>query len=181
MKREEQVSEAVARLDTAASEQQDLAWAKLRPLGFGVVRFMRQAFPHFRTWQGRTALVYYATRYARIADEAVELGLAATEDRSYMVRYRACGLLAYSLTPEVLPALERMGSDPRPLVAQSAHAACNAIKAQNHHLFADRSLSGRTSWIVNDGDCGPNHSIPPLPSKWTRWRLGIRPAGGDSL
>nr|WP_137677267.1 hypothetical protein [Parerythrobacter lutipelagi] len=174
MSRDEQIANAVSQLDIAASDRQDAAWANLRPLGFGIVRYLLAAFPQFRTWQGRTALVYYATRYARISDDAVRLGILAASDRSYMVRYRACGLLAYSLNRDSLSVLERLSSDKRLLVARSAHAACNAIKAQNHHLFADRSLSGRTSWVVNEGDRAPGGSIPPPPSRIDRWRLGIR-------
>ena len=175
MTRDEQIAEAVARLDVTGAEQQDEAWVQLRPLGFGIVPFLLSAFPHFRTWQGRTALVYYATRYARISDEAVELGQLALKDRSYMVRYRACGLLAYSLREDVLDPLEKACDDGRELVATSARAACNAIRAGNHHLFADRSLSGRTTWSVNKGDIAPGERAPPLPSRITMRMKGIRP------
>ena len=176
MTRDEQLAQAVDRMDVAGTQQGEDAWVELRPLGIGIVRAFVEAYPRFRTWQGRTALVYHATRYARISDEAFQLGLMAMDDRSYMVRHRACALLAYSLRHDALPALERAAGDANEMVATSALAARNAILAGNHHLFVDRSLSGRAMWHVNDGD-GERAAgtAPPLPSRFQRWRLGIRP------
>lgn len=172
--REEQIALAVDRLDTRDADQLDAAWAELRPLGYGVVPYLLAAYPRFRTWQGRTAMAYHATRYARISTDAVELGLLALADKSYMVRYRACGLLAYALDSDALAALDRVARhDPREMVAHSALAAMNAIKAGNHNLFADRSLSGRTSWSVNPGDAPVGAPTTPLPSRIQRMRLGI--------
>lgn len=175
MTRDEEIAAKLDAMDVRGSDDGDAAWAQLRPLGVGVVPHLRAAYPRFRTWQGRCALAYYATRYARISEDAFQLGLTAITDKSYMVRYRACGVLAYSLRKNALPVLEAAASDEKPLVASSALAARNAILAQNHHLFADWSLSGRTTWSVNDGDHQPGEPAPPLPSRITRMRLGIRP------
>ena len=176
MTRDEQIAKAVARLDVTGAEDQDAAWVQLRPLGFAIVPYLSAAYPEFRTWQGRAALVYYATRYARVSEPAVDLGLTALNDRSYMVRYRACGLLAYSLEKRALERLGKALEDDRELVAQSAQAAINAIRAGNHHLFADTGLSGRTSWSVNPGDIAVGGKPPPIPSRLKRIVLGIRPA-----
>lgn len=174
--RDEQIGAAVDLIDTRDSLAQDQAWVQLRPLGYGVVAHLRAALPRFSTWQGRTALVYYATRYARVSDDAFPLGLAGLTDKSYMVRYRACGLLAYGLREDAIPSLRRVATDDaRELVAHSALAAINAILARNHNLFADRSLSGRTSWSVNPGDGHLAAPIPPLPSEAECQRLGIKP------
>lgn len=175
MTRDEQIAAAVDALDVRGADEGDAAWAQLRPLGVGVVPYLCAAYLRFRTWQGRCALAYYATRYARISEDAFQLGLTAITDKSYMVRYRACGVLAYSLRKDALPALEFAAKDVKPLVATSALAARNAILAQNHHLFADRSLSGRTTWTVNHGDHPLGEPAPPLPSRFTRMRLGIKP------
>jgi len=166
----------VDQIDTRDSFALEAAWAQLRPLGYAVVAHLLAAYARFRTWQGRTALVYYAARYARLSDDAVPLGLLALADKSYMVRYRACGLLAYALQEENLPALRRVEQqDLKPLIRQSAQAACNAILARNHNLFIDHSLSGRSNWIVNPGDWLPEEKRPALPSLDQRLRLGIRP------
>ncbi|MEZ0243026.1 MAG: hypothetical protein ACAH11_06590, partial [Sphingomonas sp.] len=90
----------------------------------------------------------------------------ALKDKSKLVRYRACGLLAYALRKEAIPALEAMRGDPDWQVRQSAKAAVFAIRERNHHLFIDRAGSGRAFWEVNRDD-------PPgkRPSWLTRLRM----------
>ncbi|GAA4642729.1 hypothetical protein GCM10023115_07230 [Pontixanthobacter gangjinensis] len=168
--RREQISAAVAALDVREVESQEMAWAQLRPLGFGVVPYLLDAYSTFRTWQGRCALMYYSTRYSRQSPSALGLGLLGLSDRSYMVRYRACGLLAYALNKEAVPALEQLAEcEGRDLVLTSAKAAMNAIKAGNHNLFVDQRLSGQSSWTVNPGD-----AQQPVPSRVKRLMLGIQ-------
>lgn len=152
MELSDRIEEAVNRLDQKSSNAIDEAWSELRPLGFGVVPYLRAAYPRFRQSAGRCALVYYSVRYARIGTDAVELGLAALGDRAKIVRYRACGLLAYSLNLKALAPLVAMQDDPDSLVRSSAEAAVLAIRHGNHHLFVDRDLSGRSFWHVNPGD-----------------------------
>lgn len=132
--------------------QEEQAWAALRPLGEAVVPFLREAFPLFRKWQGRTSLVYHAIRYARISEDAFQLGLMAITDKSVMVRYRGCGLLAYSLRTEAVAPLERLLDHPVPRTDQDIRAALDAIRSGNHHRFVDRDNSGMTTWRVNEND-----------------------------
>ncbi|MCK6474305.1 MAG: HEAT repeat domain-containing protein [Planctomycetes bacterium] len=151
---EAQVRALVAQMDTADSAQSEQAWSKLRSLGQDAVPFLLEAFPRFRKWQGRRDLVFHAIRYARTSEPAFQLGLAALKDRSTIVRYRACGLLAYALRPDAVPALEPLASHPDPKTAEDARAALDAIKHRNHHYFVDRSHTGRSFWEVNEGDAG---------------------------
>ena len=147
------IVECVQAMDQKSFLEIEKAWAQLRPLGFAVVRYLRDAYPHFSHGEGRTALVYYATRYARQSDDAFALGVAALADRAYAVRSRACGLLAYAQKKEALAALEQVArEDPRASVRDDARAAMHAIEQCNHHLFIDRDGSGRTFWRVNPGD-----------------------------
>ena len=165
------IAAAIAGLDLRGGEAGDEAWAKLRPLGFAVVPYLLDSYPKMRTWEGRCAAVYHSTRYSRISGEAFELGILALRDRSYMVRYRACGLLAYSLRKDALAALEDVSvSDDRDFVISASQAAINAIKAQNHNLFVDRRLSGASFWHLNAGD--EEQALPSLPK---RLMLGIHP------
>jgi hypothetical protein len=69
-----------------------------------------------------------------------------------MVRYRACGLCAYSLRQEALPSLQSLLSHKDGKTVEDAVAAIEAIEQQNHHLFVDRTHSGRSFWIVNESD-----------------------------
>ena len=108
----DQIRAAVSLLDSDSAEAEEAAWTDLRRLDAEVVPYMLEAYPHFRKRLGRVSLVYHATPFARIRDEAYWLGLKAQNDRATMVRYQACGLLAYSLRIEAVEHL-------RPLLSHS--------------------------------------------------------------
>jgi hypothetical protein len=148
----EQIRAAVKPLDTASTSAEELAWLELKPLGIAVVPYLAEAYASFKKWQGRTSLVFHSIRYARTSEEAFQLGLAALKDKSTVVRYRACGLLAYSLRQDALPSLAAACSHPDRKTAEDSIAAVDAIRNRNHHLFVDRSHSGSSFWVVNDGD-----------------------------
>ena len=146
------IRQLVADLDTRRSSEEELAWARLRPLGSAVVPHLAEAYPRFRTWQGRASLLYHAIQYARTEEAAFQLGLAALRDRSFVVRYRACMLVAYSLRDEAVPLLEDLLQHPEPRTAADAGAALDAIRQQNHHLFLDRDHSGKVFLRVRPSD-----------------------------
>jgi hypothetical protein len=148
----ETLREMVSKLDVAGVAALEAAWAPLREHGVDVVPWLLDAFPSFRTWQGRSALVYHAVRYARSSEEAFQLGVLGCRDRSYVVRYRACGLLAYSQRTDALGHLEPLLSHRDTRTVEDARAATDAIESRNHHYFIDWSHSGRSFWRVNDGD-----------------------------
>jgi hypothetical protein len=148
----EDIRAAVARLDTTSWRVGEDAWNYLRPTGEAVVPILREAYPRFRKWQGRVSLVYHAIRYARTSDDAFALGLAALNDKATLVRYRACGLLAYSLREEAIPPLEALLDHSDQRTIDDARAALDAIHSCNHHFFVDRSHSGMSFWQVNAGD-----------------------------
>lgn len=130
----------------------EAAWEQLRPLGAAVVPYLAAAFPRAKRWQARTALVFHAIRFARTSEAAFQLGLLALQDKSYMVRYRACMVLAYALNPEAVPALRLASSHADARTAEDARAALDAIRHRNHHYFVDRTHSGESFWQVNPGD-----------------------------
>jgi hypothetical protein len=88
-------------------------------------------------------------RYARESDDAVALGRDALHDRSKVVRYRACMLLAYSLRRDALPELREVLQS---LEGKAGHedveAAIDAITRQNHHYFIDRVHSGKVTLTI---------------------------------
>lgn len=147
----------VARLNSKREPERDQAWSELRPLGADVIPYLRAAYPDFTHGEGRVRLVYHALPYARVSEDAFQLGLAGLGDRSKVVRYRACALLAYSLRNDAIEPLRRLRGDPDWEVRQSCRAAEFAILEKNHHLFFDRRGDGRTAWQVNpeDGDGKP--------------------------
>ena len=148
----DEIRATVARLETPRALEEEEAWNALRPLGEAVLPYLREAYPRFRKAQGRRSLVFHAIRYARTSEDAFQLGLAALEDRATLVRYRACGLLAYSLRSEAIAPLERLLDHPDEATAADAWAAIDAIRNRNHHFFVDRDHSGRSFWKVNPDD-----------------------------
>ena len=142
----------VRSLDTTSSTAEEAAWSELKPLGESVVPYLAEFYPHAHKWQGRVSLIFHSIRYARTSPVAFHLALRALEDRSTLVRYRACALLAYSLRRDALPSLAKLLSHKDARTRADAHAAIDAIEQQNHHFFIDRRHSGRTQWIVNDED-----------------------------
>lgn len=146
------IRELVKSLDTASASDQEAAWVQLRPLGVDVVPFLADAFSSTKKAQGRAALVFHAIRYARISQTAFELGIRALNDKATLVRYRACGICAYSLRADAIPYLTELLKHSDPKTAVDAAAAIDAIKRKNHHYFIDRSHSGMSFWTVNPED-----------------------------
>jgi hypothetical protein len=139
----------------ADSPSAEAAWQALRALGADVAPYLMDAYATARRWQGRTALVFHAIRFARASEAAYALGLQALGDKSYMVRYRACMVLAYSLRADAIPALQALLQHTDARTREDATRALDAIHHQNHHYFVDRVHSGRSFWVVNETDKRP--------------------------
>ena len=127
------------------------AWHDLkRQAGAEAPRLLRQHYQNSRKWQARVSCLYHAIAYARHFPEAVQLGREALGDRSKVVRYRACMLLAVSLDKASLPVLRnaetQTGQDEETI--GNIRAALKAIENQNHHLFVDRDNSGKMTLNV---------------------------------
>ena len=150
-----EIRAVVQRLNSTTVAGEEAAWSELRGLGEAVVPYLREAYPTFKRWQGRVSLVYHSIRYARVSEDAFQLGLQALGDRATGVRYRACGLLAYSLRADALFRLNQLLQHEDANTIADAQAAITAIKKRNHHLFVDRDGSGRSFWVVNEEDRSP--------------------------
>jgi hypothetical protein len=148
----EVIRELVKQLDTTKSLDEERAWAQLRPLGADVVPFLAEHYVYARKWQGRASLVFHSIRYARASDAAFQLGVAALRDKATVVRYRACGLCAYSLRREAIPHLKELLIHQDRATVANAKAAIDAIRNSNHHYFIDRDHTGQSFWNVNEGD-----------------------------
>jgi hypothetical protein len=142
----------VKRLDTASVRDREEVWEQLRTLDAAVTPYLAEAYPAFRKAQGRVALVFYSIRYARISEDAFRLGVHALSDKATLVRYRACGLLAYSLRADAIPYLKTLLDHKDAPMVEDARAAIDAISSKNHHYFMDREHSGRTFWQVNEDE-----------------------------
>ncbi|MGH9213696.1 MAG: hypothetical protein ACRD2C_23925 [Acidimicrobiales bacterium] len=143
---------ALVSFDTADPADLEAAWGQLAPLGIEAVTHLVEAYRSARTWQGRSAAVLYATRFARESEEAFQLGVEALGDRARHVRTRACGLLAYSLREEAEGRLLLLCSHVDVATREDARAAVAALREHDHHRFKDRDGTGRVFWIVNQSD-----------------------------
>src|SRR5512138_796833 len=122
------IRQLVGKLDTAKALEGENAWAELSPLGVAVVPFLAEFYPKARKWQGRAALVFHVLRYARTSEIAFQLGLAALKDKATVVRYRACGVCAYSLRTEAIAPLKQLLQHPDSQTVADARAAIDAIQ-----------------------------------------------------
>ena len=109
------------------------------------------AFPQIKSWQGRNAILFEITRYARTHHDVVGLALSAAHDSAYMVRMQACGIMAYSLDKAAIPTLQELFQHRNAKTREDAAAAIDAIEHNNHHYWIDRDHSGGY-WIVNPSD-----------------------------
>jgi hypothetical protein len=149
---EADIKSLVSHLDTNDRAAAESAWAQLRCLGPSIVPYLAEFYPRAKRLEGRRAVVFHVIHHARTSEAAFQLGVAALNDRAYVVRYRACCVLAYSLRRDALPHLEASLLHKDPKTVADARAAIDAITNQNHHYFIDRSHTGRCFWEVNNGD-----------------------------
>lgn len=149
---DEAIRAALKRMDTTSSRALHEAATPLRELGERAVPYFRNFVPLAKTYQCRAALLHLATRYARTNRVAFEMGLEGCDDRSSLVRYRACGLLAYSLRKEALPRLQALLDHPDAKTREDAAAAIQAIRKKSHHRYINRDGKGFVRWVVNDSD-----------------------------
>jgi len=130
-------------LDGSGSDREWMAVEELRrKLGDNLPCYLHQKYKLERKAAPRSSCVYHSVRYARTSQEAIELGLAAIFDRSKIVRYRGCMLLAYAQKRDVLPKLKQaLEAIPRNSY-DDLLAAIDAIEYENHNYFVDRDHSG---------------------------------------
>ena len=141
----------VTAFHTKDDATREALWRQLREHGERVMPLFAELFPIAKWFQVRREIAFHAIRFARVSDDAFAIGRMAVEDKSSIVRYRGCCVLAYSLRPDALPALEKLLGHPDPRTDDDVRAAIDAIRSRNHHYFVDRGHTGRSFWLV-DGD-----------------------------
>ena len=140
----------LSQLDGSGSDQEYKAIAELRKLGDDLPKTLFEKYKTSKKWGERASCVYHCISYAREVDAASQLGIAALDDKSKAVRYRACMLLAYSLKREALPALtQKKASTDSEETLKDINAAIDAIEHQNSDFFVDRSHSGKIKLNLN--------------------------------
>lgn len=138
-------------LDGTGSSREYKAIRLLKEKDDELPQHLLERYRASRQWKARAACAFHAVFYARSSEVAVTLGREAIQDKARVVRYRASGLLAYSLRKDVLPDLREAARALRDKPGiEDLHAAIDAIEHQNHHYFIDREHSGRMTWDVEE-------------------------------
>jgi HEAT repeat protein len=149
-----EIRSLVTAFDTRDNAARDAVWQQLREFGERALPFFAELFPRAKRQEVRRDIAFHCIRYARTNEAAFRIGLAAIVDRSTLVRYRGCCILAYSLRLDAIPLLQKLLSHLDARTVADARAAIDAIENGNHHYFVDREHSGRVFWKVNIGDAG---------------------------
>ena len=136
------------RLDDPSSEENWGAIRELKRLDVDLPQVLFEHYKESRSWRARVSCVFFAIHDARENNIAVQLGIMALNDRSRVVRHRACSLLAYSLRDDALPYLRNLLMHHDTSTREDAQAAIDAIEHRNHNWFVDRDHTGRLMWTV---------------------------------
>jgi hypothetical protein len=149
MKRSDMMAdELLSRLDGSGSDDEWAAVMKLRERG-DFPHLLLERFRVSRAWKARSSCVYHAIRYARHDADAIAIGKEAITDKSKVVRYRGCMLLAYSQKKELLPILKHaLEGTNDPVGKADLLAAVGAIEHENHNFFVDRKHSGKAKMEI---------------------------------
>lgn len=142
------VDELLMQLDGSGSDAEWAAATKLRERD-DLPRLLLEKFRTSRAWKVRSSCVYHAIRYAQRNADSVAIGKEAIADKSKVVRYRGCMLLAYSQKKEVLPVLRHALETTADAEGRAdLLAAIDAIESGNHNFFVDRERTGKTTMEI---------------------------------
>lgn len=140
---EPDVERLLDRLDGSGSDLEWKAVLELRSrLGGSLPDRLLPRYLLAKRWPVRSSCVYHAVRYAKTSNAAVDLALLAVKDKSKVVRYEACMLLACSQRKDILPRLRDLLATTNEDTKADLLAAIDAIESQNQNFFVDPEHSG---------------------------------------
>lgn len=140
------IDNLLARVDGSGSDEEWKAINELRSrMGDELPDQLLGLYKKSKKWKVRSSCVYHSVRYARTSKAAIDLALLAVRDKSQVVRYRACMLLAYSQIKELLPILKLLLDAVDDSTKVDVRAAIDAIAFENQNFFVDRDHSGMTT------------------------------------
>lgn len=136
--------ELLAILDGKGSEKEHTAISDLSALfGEKLSYHLLELYKVSSKKNIRASCVYYCFDLAKTSADAKKLALLALADKSQIVRYRACQLLAYSQDKSLLKAMDLARKNISKNSVSDLDAAMDAIASQNQHYFRDRQHTGR--------------------------------------
>ena len=138
------VQELLAILDGKGSEKEYAAISELSALsGEKFSCHLLEFYKVSSKRNIRATCVYFCFDLAKTSADAKKLGLLALADKSQLVRYRACQLLAFSQDKSLLKAMELARENISKNSISDLDAAMDAIASQNQHYFKDRQHTGK--------------------------------------
>lgn len=148
---QEEIEQLLDRLGEGTEKAHDAIERAKAPRWKTMPTHLLRRYRQAKKWQERVTDVFLALPYARTDPDALVLGIEALGDKSKVVRYRACMLLAYSLSRTAIPQLKaRLQSEDDRMTIADLKAAIDAIEHNNHHYFVDREHSNQMFWNVKD-------------------------------
>jgi hypothetical protein len=137
------VEKILQQLDGKGSDKERAAIHELRDsLGTAFPDQMLSHYRNSRLKSIRASCLFYCFPNARTSNAAKELAMLALRDKSKVVRYRACQLLAYSQDRNLLGRIEQVRNSFDAESRPDLEAALDAISNQNQNFFKDREHSG---------------------------------------
>ena len=108
---EEEIHQCLTALDGRSTEGEYEAIASLEASGINVPELLLKRYRTSRRWSDRALCLRLCSRYAKSDEPAFRLGILALDDRSKLVRQKACLLLAATQRKEALEHLGKLLSD----------------------------------------------------------------------
>src|SRR5689334_3139166 len=102
---EAEIERVVQSFNTSNVAVRDAAWQRLRDTGEQFLPWFEQLFGIAKRSEVRRDIAFHSIKFARKNEHAFRIGVKALSDRSSIVRYRGCCILAYSLRSDALPML----------------------------------------------------------------------------
>ena len=141
-----EINELLAFLDGRGSDEEYKAIERLKDFEVNLPEVLLNKYNNSKKWGERASCLYHSIKYAKNNENSYQLGIKALNDKSKVVRYRACMLLAVAQKKEAIPFLEELleNNDSQ----SDAIAAIDAIKNNNQNYFVDREHSGKVKLNV---------------------------------
>ena len=137
-----EITECLNCLDGRGSDQEYRAIKCLTASGIDLPSLLSKKYNGSKKWGERASCVHHSIKCAKDSEVAYQLGIKALGDKSKVVRYRACMLLAVAQNPDAISHLEQLLENDSS--KEDAAAAIDAIKNKNHNYFVDRGHTGKT-------------------------------------
>ncbi|UTM59104.1 hypothetical protein L4174_020540 [Photobacterium sp. CCB-ST2H9] len=141
-----EIEEYLKLLDGRGSDNEFSVVKELSCLGMEFPKLLLEKYRGSKKWGERASCLYHASKYVVSSPHAFELGIEALGDKSKVVRYRACLLLAMAQKSEAIKPLGALITNSES--SDDAKAAIDAIEHKNHHYIADRDHSGMATLNV---------------------------------